>query len=122
MRGLRVNLRLAGGGKAPRSVLITSAVPAEGKSTVARNLAFACADAGDRVLLVDCDLRRPSVARVFGVNPEIGLALVLRLEASPADATVTVFRTYAPTSNGSNGSSTRHVEPGDPAPTGRSAS
>ena len=98
-------------------------MPAEGKSTVARNLAFACADAGDRVLLVDCDLRRPSVARVFGVNPEIGLAQVLRREASPADATVTVFRTNAPDEQRIQ----RILEPRTPspatlAPTARSAS
>jgi Mrp family chromosome partitioning ATPase/capsular polysaccharide biosynthesis protein len=118
MRSLRVNLRLAGGGEVPRSVLITSAVPSEGKSTVARNLAFACADAGDRVLLIDCDLRRPSIAQVFSVNPEIGLAQVLRREASPAEATVTVFRTGASSQNGSNGSAATRSEPGDPRANG----
>jgi len=118
MRSLRVNLRLASGGQSPRSVLITSAVPSEGKSTVARNLAFACADAGERVLLVDCDLRRPSVARVFGVNPEIGLAQVLQREASPAEATTTVFQTNRSSGNGSNGSSAEHSESGDPRASG----
>ena len=59
MRSLRVNLRLAAGGRPLRSVLVTSALPSEGKSTVVRDLAFACADAGERVLVIDCDLRRP---------------------------------------------------------------
>jgi capsular exopolysaccharide synthesis family protein len=101
MRSLRVNLRLAPGGRPLKSVLVTSALPSEGKSTVVRDLAFAYADAGERVLVIDCDLRRPSVARMFGVAPELGLAQVLRREASPAQAAVTIFRTNASASNGS---------------------
>src|ERR1019366_4716968 len=100
MRGLRVNLRLAGGDRPPRSVIVTSGLPSEGKSTVARNLAFAYADAGERVLLIDCDLRRPSVAEAFGVNPDAGLTQVLRREASPASAAVTVFHTNLASTNG----------------------
>jgi len=93
MRGLRVNLRLAGGGRPPHSVLVTSAMPSEGKSTVVRDLAFAYADAGERVLLIDCDLRRPSLSRTFGVEPHFGLVHVLRGEATVLNAAVPVFRT-----------------------------
>jgi Mrp family chromosome partitioning ATPase/capsular polysaccharide biosynthesis protein len=104
MLSLRVNVRMSGeAGRVPKSVLVTSAVPSEGKSTVARNLAFACADAGDRVLLVDCDLRRPSVAEWFGIEPAAGLAQILRREASPAVAAVTVFEVASAHRNGSNG-------------------
>ena len=111
MRSLRVNLRLSASGGPLKSVLVTSALPSEGKSTVVRDLAFAHADAGERVLVIDCDLRRPSVARMFGVSPELGLAQVLRREASPADVAVTVFRTNPSSSNGSG----RHaLATGDP--------
>jgi Mrp family chromosome partitioning ATPase len=78
-------------------------VPSEGKSTVVRDLAFAYADAGERVLVIDCDLRRPSLARVFGVKPERGLVHVLRREVNPADASVNVFRTRQVASGGSAG-------------------
>ena len=101
MRGLRVNLQLSGNGRTPKSVIVTSGLPSEGKSTVARDLALAYADAGERVLLLDCDLRRPSLARMFSVEPELGLVQVLRREASPAQAAVTVFRTNLPSTNGS---------------------
>jgi polysaccharide biosynthesis transport protein len=60
-----------------RTVLITSAVAAEGKSTTAAQLAFACAHAGKRVLLIDADLRRPSLHRQFGLNSVTGLSDLL---------------------------------------------
>jgi Mrp family chromosome partitioning ATPase len=111
MRSLRVNLRLSPGGQPLKSVLVTSALPAEGKSTVVRDLAFAYADAGERVLVIDCDLRRPSVARLFGVDPELGLAQVLRSETSPAEAAFTVFRTNPSSSNGSTRNPMRVGDP-----------
>jgi len=57
--------------------LVTSAVPGEGKTTTAANLACAFADAGQRVLLVDGDLRRPSLGRFFEIDPEASLGEVL---------------------------------------------
>jgi Mrp family chromosome partitioning ATPase/capsular polysaccharide biosynthesis protein len=111
MRGLRVNLQLAGGGRPPKSVIVTSGLPSEGKSTVARDLALAYADAGERVLLLDCDLRRPSLARMFAVEPELGLVHVLRREASPAQAAVTVFRTNVQSPNGSAAHSPPPADP-----------
>lgn len=105
MRSLRVNLRLASGGRPLRSVVVTSALPSEGKSTVARDLAFAYADAGERVLLIDCDLRRPSLAGQFSLSPQFGLAHVLRREVTPADAAVGVFRISAPSANGASATS-----------------
>jgi Mrp family chromosome partitioning ATPase len=102
MRSLRVNVRLAMSGQLLKSVLVTSALPGEGKSTVVRDLAFAHADAGERVLVVDCDLRRPSVARMFGIDPALGLTHVLRHEVEPAATAVTVFRTNPASSNGSS--------------------
>ncbi|MCC7103721.1 MAG: CpsD/CapB family tyrosine-protein kinase, partial [Chloroflexi bacterium] len=77
-RTLRTSLRFAVGDRLPRSVLITSAGPSEGKTLVASNLAVALAQAGHRVLLVDGDLRRPGVHRVFGVENRTGLLNVLQ--------------------------------------------
>ena len=111
MRSLRVNLRLTSSGRPLKSVIVTSALPSEGKSTCVRDLAFAYADAGERVLLIDCDLRRPSLASVFAVKSEIGLVQVLRREASPAQAVVSVFRA-GPSSF--NGNSAQVLASGDP--------
>ncbi len=60
------------------TLLVTSAKAAEGKSTTALNLAATCARAGERTILVDCDLRRPSLAEVFDADPSIGLVDVLQ--------------------------------------------
>ena len=87
-RSLRVTLRLLGDGAGMRSLVVTSALPGEGKSTVATHLALACVESGERVLLIDADLRRPSVASWFRVQPPAGLLQVLRGEVSLADAIV----------------------------------
>ncbi len=85
-RVLRMNLGfLAGEGKAPRSVLVTSPLPQEGKSTVSIALASAAALAGMKVLLVECDLRRPSFSKRLPVEREPGLTNYLRGEVKPAD-------------------------------------
>ncbi|MCP5096003.1 MAG: CpsD/CapB family tyrosine-protein kinase [Chloroflexi bacterium] len=60
-----------------RILLVSSAVPEEGKSTTAANLAVVMAQAGNRVLLVDADLRRPSQHKMFGLNNKKGLASVI---------------------------------------------
>lgn len=72
-RTLRANLATAGrGGKFPRTILVTSASPNEGKTMTAVNLAITLASGGLRVILVDADLRRPMIASVFGVSPASG--------------------------------------------------
>lgn len=60
-----------------RSILFTSAVPAEGKTTMAAHFAIANADRGQKTLLVDADLRRPSLHARFGLTPREGLSNVL---------------------------------------------
>lgn len=67
---------------APRTLLVTSAEPGEGKSTVVANLARAFAQAGRTVLVVDGDLRLPTLHRVFNLPNEAGLSTVLREEAT----------------------------------------
>jgi capsular exopolysaccharide synthesis family protein len=61
----------------PKTILITSAVPSEGKSTVATNFAITMAFAGSRILLVDADLRRGIIHDAFGLVPSPGFAEVL---------------------------------------------
>lgn len=85
-RRLRTNLQFVDvttGGK--HSFVVTSAMPSEGKTTTAVNLARAYADSGARVLLVDADLRNPSVARMLGLEGSVGLTTVLLGQARLAD-------------------------------------
>jgi capsular exopolysaccharide synthesis family protein len=74
-----------------RVVLISSATPREGKTTLACNLAAGLARAGRKVLLVDGDLRRPSLHRVFDLPPSPGFREVLSGEADLADAVRPTF-------------------------------
>jgi len=76
-RLLRTNLQFLDLDHPPRSIVITSSVSGEGKTTAATNLAVALAQAGRRVLLVDGDLRRPRVAALLGLEGSIGLTTVL---------------------------------------------
>jgi capsular exopolysaccharide synthesis family protein len=73
-------------GERPKSILITSAVPGEGKSTTSSNLAIAMALSGSRTLLVDGDLRRGAIHRAFGMSNERGFAEVLKNEVRWQDA------------------------------------
>jgi tyrosine-protein kinase len=76
-RMLRASLRYFNVDDEIHSVLITSAEPGDGKSTVALHLAFAAADAGTRTLLIEADLRRPTLARALRVPSAPGLTNVL---------------------------------------------
>ncbi len=73
--------------KKVKTIMVTSSIPGEGKSTVAGNLAIAIAKKGKRVILVDCDLRNPSSQEVFHVDGDFpGLSAVLRGQAKVKDA------------------------------------
>lgn len=71
----------AAGGR-PRMMAISSAGPSEGKSTVTSNLAIALAEINQRVLIIDADMRRPSLHQIFGVSNDVGLSTLLN-ERSP---------------------------------------
>ncbi|MEI6499977.1 MAG: polysaccharide biosynthesis tyrosine autokinase [Armatimonadota bacterium] len=87
-RTLRANLRFSSTDKPIRTVLVTSPGPGEGKSTTAAGLAIAAANAGQKVILVDTDLRRPSVHKLFNIAPEYGLTDVLTGNKSVDEALV----------------------------------
>jgi capsular exopolysaccharide synthesis family protein len=85
--GLRAMLLCDGEGpQATRTLMVTSAVAREGKTTLASHLAVSMAQAGRRTLLVDCDFRRPELHRVFDMPRGPGLTEVLRGEADLAAA------------------------------------
>jgi succinoglycan biosynthesis transport protein ExoP len=76
-RQLRTNLQFVDVDRKPRSIVITSSVPQEGKSTTTCNLALALTQAGLRVILVEADLRRPRLAEYLGLEGAAGLTDVL---------------------------------------------
>jgi len=72
--GLRTSVLLSAADRPPRTLLVTSAQPGEGKTTVSTNLAISLAQLGQRVLLIDGDMRRPSVHLAFGLGRQQGLS------------------------------------------------
>jgi Mrp family chromosome partitioning ATPase len=82
---LRNNLRFLGGDSPPRSILVTSSLPEEGKTTVAIGLAHAAAASGLQTLLIEADLHRPVHADRLGLRPSPGLADYLRGGVSPQE-------------------------------------
>ncbi|WP_299173337.1 polysaccharide biosynthesis tyrosine autokinase [uncultured Brevundimonas sp.] len=77
-RSLRTSINYAGGSQGCKIVVLTSALPGEGKTTTSVGLARVSAIAGSRVLLLDCDLRRRAVTRALGLNTDAGLVEVLQ--------------------------------------------
>lgn len=88
LRQLRTNLRFVSVDSPPRSVVVTSPTPGDGKSTVAANLARLMAAAGDKVILIDCDLRLPTQAKHFQIDGAVGLTQVVAGDVELADALV----------------------------------
>lgn len=85
IRGLGTSFLLADAGKRPKVILITSALLKEGKTSVATSLVRLQASVGNKVVIVDCDFRRPAVHKEFGVRSSPGLVEVLTGEVSLDD-------------------------------------
>ena len=85
-RSLRTNLLFSSPDEGPQTLVISSTGPGEGKTTVASNLAVGFALAGQRVLLIDADMRRPRVHDIFELDQEPGLSNVLVGDARPSEA------------------------------------
>jgi len=73
-KSLRASIMLSSSDSPPKTILITSMAPKDGKTTIASNLAMAIAGSGSKVLIIDCDLRRPMLHQVFGLENKTGLS------------------------------------------------
>jgi capsular exopolysaccharide synthesis family protein len=84
-RTLRTNLEFSSLDKPLKTMVVTSPGPEEGKSTTLANLAVTLAQAEKQVILVDCDLRRPSQHQIFGVSNDVGLTTMMVDEEAMKD-------------------------------------
>jgi len=84
MRAIRTNVLFSSAEEGARTLVVTSTGPGEGKTTIACNLAIALAQSGQRVLLIDGDMRRPRVHDVFRQNQEPGLSNLMVGHAAPS--------------------------------------
>jgi capsular exopolysaccharide synthesis family protein len=84
-RSLRTNLQFVDAANHPRSLVFTSSLPGEGKTTTTANLAISMAAAGARVCIIEGDLRRPQLLRYMGMEGSVGLTNVLIRQADLID-------------------------------------
>jgi capsular exopolysaccharide synthesis family protein len=76
-RSVRTSLLLSSPGHPPRTIVVTSAAPSEGKTTTAVNLAISLTQAGSKVVLIDADMRKPRISGILSLNAEVGLSAFL---------------------------------------------
>lgn len=84
-RTIRTNIQFSSIDKKIKSLVFTSSAPSEGKSTVSNNLAVTCANQGSKTLLIDADLRRPTIHQTFSLDNREGLSNYLLGNATPDD-------------------------------------
>jgi len=84
-RQLRTSILLSTAGRAPKSLLVTSSLPGEGKTTTAVNTAISLAQTGASVVIIDADMRRPRLQGIFSFKEREGLSSILSTEMSEAE-------------------------------------
>src|SRR5205814_6824576 len=92
-RHLRTSVLLSTAGRPPKTILVTSSVPSEGKTTTAINTAITLAQTGARVLIIDADMRRPRLHSIFDVEKNRGLSSILSSEMSEQEILSVVIPT-----------------------------
>jgi capsular exopolysaccharide synthesis family protein len=91
-RHLRTSVLLSTAGRAPRSLLVTSSLPGEGKTTTAVNTAVSLAQTGASVVIIDADMRRPRLRSIFGLSDRAGLSSILSSELPDAEVLAMVSK------------------------------
>jgi polysaccharide biosynthesis transport protein len=84
-RQLRTSVLLSKAGRAPKTLLVTSSLPGEGKTTTAINMAVSLAQTEAKVLIVDADMRRPRMHAIFHLSNKVGLSTILSNELSEVE-------------------------------------
>ncbi|HEX7295323.1 MAG TPA: polysaccharide biosynthesis tyrosine autokinase, partial [Pyrinomonadaceae bacterium] len=92
-RHLRTSVLLSTPGRAPRTLLVTSSLPSEGKTTTVVNMATVLSQTDAKVLVIDADMRRPRLHHVFGMENRVGLSSLLSSEIT-ADELMSVVNRY----------------------------
>lgn len=82
-RVIRTSIQFAQAGKELKTLAVTSCIPNEGKSMTAANLAVVLTQAGKSVLLLDCDMRNPTVHKNFGLSNKLGLSSCISMGTPP---------------------------------------
>lgn len=91
-RHLRTSVLLSTAGRAPRSLLVTSSLPGEGKTTTAVNTAISLAQTGASVVIIDADMRRPRLHSIFNLSDRAGLSSILSSDLSETSILELVFK------------------------------
>jgi capsular exopolysaccharide synthesis family protein len=91
-RHLRTSVLLSTAGRAPKSLLVTSSLPSEGKTTTAVNTAISFAQTGASVVIVDADMRRPRLRSIFGLSDRLGLSSILSRDVTEPEMLAMVLK------------------------------
>lgn len=92
-RGIRTSILFSSAENEPKVILVSSAGPQEGKTITATNLAITMAQSGNKVIMLDCDMRRPKIHKIFGINRDRGMTNLL---VGNQDIKGTLFHTELP--------------------------